>query len=121
MNNQRDGYTNSIVQQTFSGNPENFSYLFHQGTSMATVHMSGVCALVIAQGTDSPDKVWQTLKSTVVEEYTSNWDENCDCGAGRWWTISNFGTCSAHSSAVLHGRDKDKITPMILKGGTRIM
>ena len=46
-----DGYGDGILQQTFQGsNYGAFSYYFFQGTSMASPHVAGVAALVIANG-----------------------------------------------------------------------
>ena len=60
-----DGYGDGVLQQTFSGNPRAFGYYFFQGTSMATPHVAGGAALVIANGNaTSPDAVRAALETT---------------------------------------------------------
>lgn len=62
-----DGYGDGVLQQTF--NPytkktNDFGYWFFQGTSMATPHVSGVAALLIAKGVSGPDIVRNVLQNT---------------------------------------------------------
>jgi len=62
-----DGYGDGVLQQTFnpnSKNPSDFGYWFFQGTSMATPHVSGVAALVIAKGITGPDAVRAAIENT---------------------------------------------------------
>jgi serine protease len=67
-----DGYGDGILQQTvdtysrrFFG--QNFSYYFYQGTSMATAHVSGVAALIMASGITSADLTKTTLIQTAED------------------------------------------------------
>ena len=62
-----DGYADGVLQQTFSGNPRKFGYYFFQGTSMATPHVAGTAALLIANGTTGPDSVREALEKTAKD------------------------------------------------------
>jgi serine protease len=71
-----DFYGDGVLQQTFSsGNPTDFGYWFYQGTSMATPHVAGVAALLIASGVTGPDNVRQALESTAKDLGAAGWDQ----------------------------------------------
>ncbi len=62
-----DGYADGVLQQTFNPqtkNPGAFAYYFFQGTSMASPHVAGVAALLIAKGVTGPENVREALEST---------------------------------------------------------
>jgi hypothetical protein len=74
-----DGYKDGVLQNTFNPNtknPSDFGYWFFQGTSMATPHVSGVAALLIANGNadvnkdgiSSPDEVRSVLQNTAEDK-----------------------------------------------------
>ena len=77
-----DGFGDGIVQQTFrSGEINTFRYLFMEGTSMATPHVSGLAALLLAQNpTLSVDALENAIKSTALDLGTAGEDE--EYGAG---------------------------------------
>ncbi len=76
-----DGYGDGVLQQTFSGgDPCNFGFWFYQGTSMATPHVSGVAALLIANGVTGPDNVRNRLESTAEDKGIPGWDEEYGWG-----------------------------------------
>ncbi len=62
-----DGFGDGILQQTFGNSPTDWGYYYYQGTSMATPHVAGVAALVIASGVTGPDNVRQVLQSTAKD------------------------------------------------------
>jgi len=81
VDQNEDSYYDGVLQQTFSGgDPCNFGYWFYQGTSMAAPHVSGVAALLIANGVTGPDNVRNRLQSTAEDKGTSGWDEEYGWG-----------------------------------------
>ncbi len=75
-----DGYPDGVLQQTFGGSPPSFGFYFKQGTSMATPHVAGVAALVIAKGITGPDNISALLKSSAEDKGTPGWDEEYGWG-----------------------------------------
>lgn len=76
VDQNKDGYKDGILQQTFkSGEPKNFGYYFYQGTSMAAPHVSAVAALVISKGVRGPDNIRHTLQSTAEDKGLAGWDK----------------------------------------------
>ncbi|MBD3178690.1 MAG: S8 family serine peptidase, partial [Candidatus Latescibacteria bacterium] len=73
-----DGYGDGVLQQTHAdGNPTDFGYYFYEGTSMASPHVAGVAAMVIAAGggSMSPSEVRDVLQSTATDLGASGWDQ----------------------------------------------
>ncbi len=77
-----DGFGDGIVQQTFrSGEINTFRYLFMEGTSMATPHVSGLAALLLAENPGlSVDALENAIKSTALDLGVAGEDE--EYGAG---------------------------------------
>ncbi len=69
-----DGYVDGVLQMTFGSSPTDFGYYFYQGTSMATPHVAGVAALLIANGTTGPDAVREALENTAEDLGANGWD-----------------------------------------------
>jgi len=81
-----DGYGDGVLQQTHDGSDyTTFYYYFYQGTSMAAPHVSGVAALLIANGVTSPDDVREALQSTAEDKGP----EGCDQAYG-WGIVDAY-------------------------------
>jgi serine protease len=79
-----DGYGDGVLQQTFKpyegftnkADPTDWGYWFFEGTSMATPHVSGVAALLLAQDLSlTPDEVRDALESTAEDLGASDRDD----------------------------------------------
>lgn len=69
-----DGYADGVLQETFDADGV-FSYWFYQGTFMASPHVAGVAALLVASGTaTSPDDIRAALQSTALDLGESGYD-----------------------------------------------
>lgn len=79
-----DGYGDGILQNTFNPStkvPTAFGYYFFQGTSMATPHVAGVAALVIAHGNAvTPDQVRSALQESALDLGSAGWDSTYGYG-----------------------------------------
>jgi serine protease len=74
VNQNGDSYPDGIVQQTFVSNYTDWQYEWYEGTSMATPHVSAVAAMLISQGTSSPDAVRQAIQTTATDMGAPGWD-----------------------------------------------
>jgi len=78
-----DGYGDGVLQQTFtiSRGRITWGYYFFQGTSMATPHVAGVAALVLANGNaTTPDEVRAILQETAEDLGDSGRDDTYGYG-----------------------------------------
>lgn len=74
-----DGYGDGILQQTITqnwrrANPRSFGYYFYEGTSMATPHVAGLSALLIANGL-APVDVRTAIEETARDKGTPGRDD----------------------------------------------
>ena len=92
-----DAYGDGILQQTYKiagDGAISWGYGFMEGTSMAAAHVSGVAALLIANGNaSSPAEVRQALESTAKDKGAEGWDTGygwgiVDAFAALQWTTS---------------------------------
>lgn len=83
-----DTYGDGILQNTFDA--DGFNYFFYQGTSMATPHVSGVAALLIANGVTGPDNVRAAIEKTAQDIYTPGWDADSGYGIVDSYAALNY-------------------------------
>lgn len=82
----KDTYGDGILQQTFdpaysdNGIFNRFAYMFYEGTSMATAHVSGMAALLYDQGITSPAAIEAAIKVTAQKKPAGG--RNNDIGSG---------------------------------------
>lgn len=101
-----DGYADGVLQQTFSSTTNDWIYWFAEGTSMAAPHVSGVAALVMANGVTSPDNVREALQSTAEDKWSTGWDP-----------YFGWGIVDAYA-AVMWTPPQDTTPPAITSGPT---
>jgi subtilisin family serine protease len=77
-----DNYSDGVLQQTFtSGNVTDFKYYFIQGTSMATPHVAGVAALILAKHPAwNAAQVRYAIQSTATDKGTAGRDDEYGWG-----------------------------------------
>jgi serine protease len=98
-----DGYADGVLQQTFDPNTKDtsdFSYWFFQGTSMATPHVAGVAALLIANGTTGPDQVRAAIEATAEDRGAPGRDDEYGWGIVDPLAALGYSTASTHDVAV---------------------
>jgi serine protease len=69
-----DGYGDGVLQQTFSGQRNNWGYHFFQGTSMATPHVAGVAALLVSTGVTSPSEIRNRIQTSAKDLGAAGYD-----------------------------------------------
>lgn len=94
-----DGYGDGVLQNTFNPSTKNtgdFGYYFFQGTSMATPHVSGVAALLLAHGdAATPDQVRAALEGTAKDLGADGWD-----GTYGWGLVSAYAALQWNAGPV---------------------
>ncbi len=84
VDQNEDGYGDGVLQNTFNPNTKNtsdFGYWFFQGTSMATPHVAGTAALLIAKGNaTTPDKIRTALQETAKDKGAAGRDDTYGYG-----------------------------------------
>jgi serine protease len=80
VDQNRDGYPDGVLQQTFREDPREFAYWYLQGTSMATPHVSGLAALLASRGVTRPDKIADAITRTARDRGPEGWDEEYGWG-----------------------------------------
>jgi serine protease len=80
VDQNRDGYRDGVLQQTFKVDPNDLRYWFFQGTSMAAAHVSGAAALLVSNGVTKPDQVRAAIEKTAKDLGPAGWDEEYGWG-----------------------------------------
>ncbi len=137
-----DGYGDGILQNTFnptSKNTSEFGYWFFQGTSMASPHVAGVAALLIAKekaagNAATPEQVASALQETALDlgasgrDDTFGWGLVDACAALNWTAVPNYAPAAAAQTVSLSedtsldltltgtDRDGDPLTYTIVSG-----
>jgi serine protease len=77
VDQNNDSYGDGVLQQTHNGTDyKTFAYYFYEGTSMASPHVAGVAALLVAKdGTLTPQQVRDAIEGTAVDLGTAGWDK----------------------------------------------
>ena len=74
-----DGYMDGVLQNTFNPqtkDPTAFNWWFLTGTSMATPHVSGIAALMLAANSEAnPDDIRAALEHTARDMGAQGWDQ----------------------------------------------
>ncbi len=90
-----DGYGDGVLQETYYNGA--WGYYFFQGTSMASPHIAGVAALLIANGTaTTPAQVKDAMTSTALDLGASGYDSTYGWGLVQAATAlgGGGGTCT---------------------------
>jgi serine protease len=88
-----DSYGDGVLQNTFNPTTKNlsdFNYWFFSGTSMAAPHVSGVAALLIANGIIDPDLVRQAMQTTAIDLGVEGWDQYYGWGLVNAYDALNY-------------------------------
>ncbi len=98
-----DGYGDGVLQNTFNPNTRNtsdFGYWFFQGTSMASPHVAGVAALLIADGVAAPDDVREAIQNSAEDKGASGWDSQYGWGIVDAYAALTYMLPAVHDVAV---------------------
>ncbi len=89
--NNGDGYDDMILQNTFLRRDE--GYYFYAGTSMASPHVAGVAALVIAKNSSLSNAQTRNILETSAD----------DIGANGWDNLFGYGRLNAYEAVMAAG------------------
>lgn len=102
VDQNNDYKPDGILQNTLAYSPGTFDYYLYQGTSMATPHVSGVAALLIANGVKGPENVRQAMQSTAKDMGATGWDSGYGWGIVDAYKALNYYTTDSQPSGEMH-------------------
>ncbi|MFH1111982.1 MAG: S8 family peptidase [Patescibacteria group bacterium] len=128
VDQNKDGYVDGVLQQTFqkTGTRISWGYYFFQGTSMAAPHVSGVSALLIAKGNaTTPDQIRTALQTTAEDKGTTGRDDIygyglVDAYAALGWTAAPQCTSDAQCDDGLYCNGTETCVAGVCKAGTPV-
>jgi serine protease len=127
LDQNNDGYADGVLQQTFASRRYcSFGYYFFQGTSMAVPHVSGVAALLIANGNaKTPDEVRAALQQTAEDLGAPGRDDVygyglVDAYAALQWTPTPQCTSDEECDDELYCNGVETCVSGICKSGTPV-
>ena len=128
LDQNKDGYADGVLQQTFKNSLSvcTFGYYFFQGTSMATPHVSGVAALLLAKGNaTTPDQVRTALQNTAKDLGALGRDDTYGWGlvnayAALGWTAVKTCSTDADCSDGLYCNGTETCVAGVCQAGTPI-
>jgi len=74
VDQNRDGFPDGILQQSFVEDPRDFEYIYREGTSFAAPHVSAAAAMLISHGVTHPDAVVAVLTRSARDVGKTGWD-----------------------------------------------
>ncbi len=75
-----DGHTDGVVQESYGNSFNTFRFYWWQGTSMASPHAAGVGALIASMGVTEPTVIRNLLRETAVDAGPAGYDEEYGYG-----------------------------------------
>ncbi|OUR86396.1 hypothetical protein A9Q92_05755 [Methylophaga sp. 42_8_T64] len=87
-NDNGDIYVDGVLQETFYQG--SWGHYFLDGTSMASPHVAAIAALLIANGTTTPDEVFLALSSTTTDLGSAGYDSKSGHGLVQAFNALSF-------------------------------
>ncbi len=75
-----DGFTDGVVQETYGNSFNTFRFYWWQGTSMASPHAAGVAALIASMGVSQPSAIRNLMRESTEDLGPAGYDEQYGYG-----------------------------------------